>query len=59
MNALVPVLKAQGVEAIVVLLHEGGGVERRSGNGAGSVTAINTCDNAVTGAIPPIVADDG
>ena len=24
-NALVPVLKAQGVNAIVVLLHEGGG----------------------------------
>ena len=52
-NALVPVLKAQGVEAIVVLLHEGGGVPV-SGNGAGSVGAINSCTNP-TGAIPQIV----
>jgi len=52
-NALVPVLKAQGVETIIVLLHEGGTVPV-SGNGAGSVTAINQCTNP-GGAIPPIV----
>ncbi|MBA2720159.1 MAG: bifunctional metallophosphatase/5'-nucleotidase [Chloroflexi bacterium] len=52
-NALVPVLKAQGIETIIVLLHEGGSVPV-SGNGAGSVAAINQCTNP-TGAIPPIV----
>jgi len=52
-NALIPHLKAQGIEAIVVLLHEGGSVPV-SGNGAGSVTAINECTNP-TGALPPIV----
>ena len=52
-NALVPELKAQGVEAIVVLLHEGGSVPV-SGNGAGVVSAINDCTNP-TGAIPQIV----
>ena len=52
-NALVPHLKAQGIEAIVVLLHEGGSVPV-SGNGAGVVGAINDCTNP-TGAIPPIV----
>jgi 5'-nucleotidase len=52
-NALVPVLKAQGIETIVVLLHEGGTIGA-SGNGAGSVTAINSCNNP-TGALPPIV----
>jgi 5'-nucleotidase len=54
-NALVPVLKEQGVETIVVLLHEGG--ERRgvSGNGAGNVGAVNTCTN-VGGTVPNIVA---
>jgi 5'-nucleotidase len=52
-NALVPVLKSQGVEAIVVLLHEGGNVPV-SGNGAGVVDAINDCDSP-TGALPPIV----
>jgi 5'-nucleotidase len=52
-NALVPVLKAAGVEAIVVLLHEGGNVPA-SGNGAGNVAAINRCDGA-TGPIPEIV----
>ena len=36
-NALVPVLKAQGVEAIVVLLHEGG----RSRPAHGDVNACN------------------
>jgi 5'-nucleotidase len=52
-NALVPVLKKRGVEAIVVLLHEGGSVPA-SGNGAGNVDAINRCDGA-TGPIPEIV----
>ena len=52
-NALVPVLKAQGVEAIVVLLHEGGNVSA-SGNGAGNVSAINQCLSP-TGPIPEIV----
>jgi 5'-nucleotidase len=52
-NALVPVLKAQGIETIVVLLHEGGTIGA-SGNGAGSVAAINSCNNP-TGALPPIV----
>ena len=52
-NALVPLLRAQGVEAIVVLLHEGGSVSA-SGNGAGNVGAINSCIGA-TGPIPEIV----
>jgi 5'-nucleotidase len=52
-NALVPELLAQGVEAIVVLLHEGGSVPV-SGNGAGNVAAINQCTSP-TGAIPQIV----
>ena len=52
-NRLVRHLKKQGVEAIVVLLHEGGNVDA-SGNGAGNVAAINQCTNP-TGAIPPIV----
>ena len=52
-NALVPLLRAQGVEAIVVLLHEGGSVPA-SGNGAGNVGAINSCVGA-TGPIPEIV----
>ena len=41
-NALVPHLKQQGVETIVVLLHEGGSTST-SGNGAGSVAGINAC----------------
>ena len=41
-NALVPVLKEQGVETIIVLLHEGGNVSAAS-NGAGSLTAYNSC----------------
>ena len=41
-NALVPVLKEQGVETIIVLLHEGGNVNASS-NGAGSLTAYNSC----------------
>ncbi|MDQ4035670.1 MAG: bifunctional metallophosphatase/5'-nucleotidase [Chloroflexota bacterium] len=52
-NALVPHLKRRGVEAIVVLLHEGGSVPA-SGNGAGNVSAINQCVGA-TGPIPSIV----
>jgi 5'-nucleotidase len=52
-NALVPVLKAQGIETIIVLLHEGGTIGA-PGNGAGSVAAINSCNNP-TGPIPPIV----
>ena len=52
-NALVPELKRQGVETIIVLLHEGGSVAA-SGNGAGNVGTINSCTNP-TGALPPIV----
>ena len=52
-NALVDELKDQGVEAIVVLLHEGGSVPA-SGNGAGNVGAINSCVDA-TGPIVDMV----
>lgn len=54
-NALVPVLQAEGVNAFVVLLHEGGSTTT-SGNGAGGNPAslINSCV-APGGAIPPIV----
>ncbi len=53
-NALVPVLKEQGVETIVVLLHEGGNTST-AGNGAGAgADRINDCANP-TGALPPIV----
>jgi 5'-nucleotidase len=52
-NALVPQLKKQGVDTIVVLLHEGGSVNA-SGNGAGNVAAINQC-NSPSGPLPPIV----
>jgi 5'-nucleotidase len=53
-NALVPHLKAQNVETIVVLLHEGGRTST-AGNGTGAgVDKINECANP-TGAIPPIV----
>jgi 5'-nucleotidase len=51
-NALVPVLKEQGVETIVVLLHEGGTTS--NSQGVGTVGAINQCNNP-TGALPPIV----
>ena len=50
MNALVPVLKAQGIETIVVLLHEGGSV-----SGSFNPSTINSC-NSPTGPLPPIVA---
>jgi 5'-nucleotidase len=52
-NALVPELKAMGIETIVVLLHEGGSVSA-AGNGAGDVNTINSCAGR-TGALPPIV----
>ena len=52
-NALVDELKDQGIEAIVVLLHEGGSVPA-SGNGAGNVGAINSCVDA-TGPIVDMV----
>jgi 5'-nucleotidase len=44
-NALVPVLQAQGIKSIVVLLHEGG---------ADSTSAINDC-TGISGAIVDIV----
>ena len=52
-NALVPHLQSEGINAIVVLLHEGGSVAA-PGNGAGSVDTINSCTNP-TGNLPPIV----
>jgi len=52
-NALVPHLQRRGVEAIVVLLHEGGNVSA-PGNGAGSVSTINDCTNP-SAPIPGIV----
>jgi len=48
-NALVPVLKGQGIETFVVLLHEGGSVSDPI-----TETTINSCNNP-TGALPPIV----
>ncbi len=48
-NELIPVLKRQGVETIVVLLHEGG----RTSNPLNEAT-INEC-GTLTGALPPIV----
>ena len=52
-NALVPILQEEGIETIIVLLHEGGNIGA-AGNGAGDVNAINSCNNP-TGALPPIV----
>ena len=49
-NALVPELRKRGVEAIVVLLHEGGSPS----NTGGDPGLINTCNNP-SGALPPIV----
>ncbi|MCV0404468.1 MAG: bifunctional metallophosphatase/5'-nucleotidase [Chloroflexi bacterium] len=54
-NALVPHLKRRGVEAIVVLLHEGGTVAA-PGNGAGNIGTINSCTSP-SGAIPQIAAN--
>jgi len=48
-NALVPVLQRQGIETIIVLLHEGGSV-----TGGLNETTINQCNNP-SGALPPIV----
>jgi 5'-nucleotidase len=48
-NALVPVLKEQGIETIIVLLHEGG----RTSNPLNETT-INSC-GTLSGALPPIV----
>ena len=48
-NALVPVLKKQNVETIIVLLHEGGVVSDLLNE-----NTINNCSNP-TGALPPIV----
>jgi 5'-nucleotidase len=42
-NALVPVLKAQGIETIIVLLHEGG-----SANATLNETTVNGCNNPWT-----------
>ena len=53
-NALVPVLKKQGVETIIVLLHEGG-TTSTAGNGAGAgADMINECANPA-GVVPPII----
>ena len=48
-NALVPVLKAQGIETIIVLLHEGGRVTDPLNE-----NTINNCSNP-SGPLPPIV----
>lgn len=45
-NALVPQLRAQGIEAIVVLVHEGG---VQSGVQSGSLQDINACDGNLQG----------
>ena len=52
-NDLVPEIKAQGVETIVVLLHEGGS-PANTGTST-PATSINSC-NSPSGALPPIVA---
>ena len=59
-NALVPFLKQRNVEAIVVLLHEGGNVQ---GGAGGNLALINSCNapaapftaNSPTGAIVDVV----
>jgi 5'-nucleotidase len=48
-NALVPHLKKQGIETIIVLLHEGGATSNPL-----NPTTINQC-GTLTGALPPIV----
>jgi 5'-nucleotidase len=47
-NALVPVLKRQGVETIIVLLHEGGSA------GALNETTVNQCNNPTGAAVDVI-----
>ena len=51
-NALIPHLRRRGVEAFVVLLHEGGSV--RTGSTGGHPDLIDSCDRP-SGALPPIV----
>jgi 5'-nucleotidase len=53
-NALVPELKRQNVETIVVLLHEGG-TTSKAGNGAGDALRINEC-GTVSGPLPEVVS---
>jgi 5'-nucleotidase len=48
-NALVPILKAQGVKTIIVLLHQGG-----STSDPLNESTINSC-GTLSGALPPIV----
>ncbi len=48
-NALVPVLKEEGVETIIVLLHEGGSTSNPLNE-----STINSCGN-LSGALPPVV----
>jgi 5'-nucleotidase len=48
-NALIPELKEQGIETIIVLLHEGGATSNPL-----NPTTINQC-GTLTGALPPIV----
>ena len=48
-NALVPVLKAAGIETIIVLLHEGG-----SAGASLNETTVNSCVNP-TGAVVPVI----
>jgi 5'-nucleotidase len=48
-NALIPELKAQGVETVVVLLHEGGTTSNPLNE-----TTINSC-GTLSGPLPPIV----
>jgi 5'-nucleotidase len=52
-NALVPVLKAQGIETIIVLLHEGG-----STNQSLNESTINTCGNPSGAAVGVITRFD-
>ena len=48
-NALVPVLKRQGVETIIVLLHEGGSA------GPLNETTVNQCNNPTGAAITDVI----
>lgn len=51
-NALVPKLRARGVEAIIVLIHQGGTVP-----GTQAADTINSCAGGLTGTpMPPIVS---
>jgi 5'-nucleotidase len=55
-NNLIPELKAQGIETIIVLLHEGGSTST-SGNGTGGPDVHNDVDKCVnpTGVVPGVV----